>query len=153
MTGRDDQELAGLFRWTDNSHFSRVLVRVAFLEKMLGVLLEGHLPDLTGNLKQDLFNSKNAPLGSFSAKIDVCRAMGLITVEHRTVLHQARKIRNAFAHADQLIDFEHPLFQNHTTLKGNPLKESEKAFMRATRKVLIQLKPAVEDAMGMSIDR
>ncbi len=55
--------------------------------------------------KRDLFNN-NGPLGTFSSKIKMCLAMGLISNGYYQEIEVMRKIRNIFAHSDQPITFE-----------------------------------------------
>lgn len=138
--------LADLFAITDDAQFGRVIVQATFLEKLLEVLLEGRM-EMSGKLRRDLFVGKNAPLSSFSAKIDMCCALGLINADQRTVLHNVRKIRNVFAHADMRIDFDHPKFKSDNYVKGNPLGGSEAAFHSAIKTLMTEIKPGIENAM------
>lgn len=148
-----DNLLASILKRGDDAQFGRVLIRASFLEKMLTHLLDGYMVYLSGNLRQDLFDGKNAPLSTLSAKIDLCCALGLISVEQRTVLHHARKIRNVFAHADSHIHFDDDSFQQDRSLKGNPLKVSEEAFMSKTLELAEEILSRVEDAIHRKSNR
>jgi mannitol operon repressor len=46
-----------------------------------------------------LLDGANAPLGTFSARIDASHALGLITDHEEHELHLIRKVRNEFAHS------------------------------------------------------
>ena len=54
----------------------------------------------------ELFKDSYAPLGSFSAKIDVAYRTGLISPKVRSSLHLIRDLRNDFAHKSLQINFE-----------------------------------------------
>jgi hypothetical protein len=68
----------------------------AELDRALGLVLHAYLAP--GNARAELFSGSAPPLGSFSAKINLCRALHLITDEEHATLHTIRKIRNEFAH-------------------------------------------------------
>ncbi len=89
--------------WLDllNSESERgqVLISTGFLEEQLEEILRAHLLKNAGT--KALFDSGNAPLGSFSSRIAACFALGLISAdEHRDLTH-IRHIRNEFAHKIQ----------------------------------------------------
>ena len=46
----------------------------------------------------ELLEGGNAPLGTFSARINACYFLGLISDDEHHDLNQMRRIRNAFAH-------------------------------------------------------
>ena len=52
-----------------------------------------------------LINVPYAPLGTLSAKIDICQALGLIDDYEYAETHAIRRIRNIFAHSDRKLDF------------------------------------------------
>jgi hypothetical protein len=68
----------------------------AELDRALGLLLHAYLPP--GKARTELFSGSAPPLGTFSAKINLCRALHLITDDEFASLHTIRKIRNEFAH-------------------------------------------------------
>lgn len=53
-----------------------------------------------------LLDEAHAPLGTFSARIDACFALGLIDEFEYREINQIRKIRNEFAHAKHGLSFE-----------------------------------------------
>src|SRR5215211_4864291 len=57
----------------------------------------------------NMFRNPRAPLGSFSSRIAVAYALGIIDGEARCQLDRIRDIRNAFAHAMLVISFDDPL--------------------------------------------
>jgi DNA-binding MltR family transcriptional regulator len=52
-----------------------------------------------------------APFSSFSAKIQVSYALGLISEESYTILNSIRKIRNDFAHERNPVSFQSPKYR------------------------------------------
>lgn len=74
----------------------QVLVCCSLLEEQLRrILLCFFLDD---PLHGSLVDGANAPLGTFSSRINACHALALITDDERNDLDQMRKIRNEFAH-------------------------------------------------------
>src|SRR5690349_19793079 len=70
-----------------------VLVSTAMLDEALSQLLIAHLvPNPTSS--DSLFDGSNAPLQSFSAKIDVGYRLALISDRFCRDLHVIRRIRN-----------------------------------------------------------
>ncbi|MGA7562926.1 MAG: MltR family transcriptional regulator [Desulfobaccales bacterium] len=88
------------------------ILGVATLEALLENLLRRWmLPDAP----EELFKSVG-PLATFSARIDIAYAFGLISPLERRDLHLLRKIRNDFAH-----DFDHELVFTNLAV-GNRVK-------------------------------
>lgn len=101
------------------------------LEKTLEQILQVSMPGLSGNLKARLF-SGYGPLASFSAKIDIAKALGIVPPQLSTLLHAIKKIRNEFAHADDEIHFRHPKIRTLVEkLPGTTKKDSYAAFAEA----------------------
>lgn len=59
------------------------------------------------NSSDDLFDSVNSPLSTFSSKISFAYRLGLISDKFARDLNLIRKIRNEFAHNIQGSDFNH----------------------------------------------
>lgn len=86
-------------------------ISVALLESALRFALVGYFIKLTPKEEDELFDDP-APLSSFSGKIRVAYAMGIIPKEVHADLHLIRKMRNAFAHSVPLDKDEfNPSFQ------------------------------------------
>lgn len=79
------------------------LVGAALLDSRLERLLLSHM--LPGKIADDLVKGGNAPLGSFSARINATFAFGLITTKERQDLNLIRGIRNEFAHSEHGLTF------------------------------------------------
>lgn len=61
------------------------------------------------DFSETLFLNQGAPLGSFSARITVARAIGVIGEMAESHLNCIRRIRNQFAHSPIKVDFTHGL--------------------------------------------
>lgn len=77
-----------------------VLVGGAILDEMLRAVLQAYFVD-DEKLGKELFQSPNAALSTFSSRIRVCRALGLITDEFFRDLERIRVVRNQAAHFDR----------------------------------------------------
>jgi hypothetical protein len=73
------------------------LVAVMWFDLGLEQAIKRKLRKPSGN-KDELFEGPNAPLSSFSAKIEFAYRLGLIDDTNKNMLHLFRKIRNEFAH-------------------------------------------------------
>lgn len=80
----------------EESDRAAVVLGASKLDQMLGLVLERFLLPCPNRTDQ-LFDN-NGPLGTFSAKIDVCHRLGLIDSEFCKAIHLVRRIRNSFAH-------------------------------------------------------
>jgi DNA-binding MltR family transcriptional regulator len=72
------------------------IVGAAWVEEAMSAALESFL-HTDPKAWQRLFKG-NSPLGTFSAKIDLVRLLGLVTEVVYSDLHRIREIRNEFAH-------------------------------------------------------
>lgn len=70
------------------------LIGGAFLDEKLAATLAAFF----ASDSPALLHGKNAPLGSFSARIETCYALGLIEESERNECDYIRRIRNEFAH-------------------------------------------------------
>lgn len=68
----------------------------AYLDDRLGKLIQSYLTTDTKDVR--LIWDATAPLGTFSARIAMTRALGLISQKERDELNMLRKVRNLFAH-------------------------------------------------------
>ena len=75
------------------------LVSVAILDRALMALLTTQMAKVGDDDLKPMFYGMTAFLGSFSNKIRLCLALGLITKKQATHLNTMREIRNYFAHA------------------------------------------------------
>lgn len=81
------------------------LLAAAFLENELAALLDYFLVETSESFKKQLFDF-NGPLGTFSSRIKIAYALGLISRKTKDALDLIRKIRNRFAHLIDSLNFE-----------------------------------------------
>lgn len=88
-----------------------VLVAASELEDALTALLKARLlPSLDRD--DELFDGAYSPFNTFSAKIDLACRVGCISPSVRKSCHILRKIRNDFAHATKIKNFDNPATQD-----------------------------------------
>ncbi|MEL6106595.1 MAG: hypothetical protein AAFU85_11180 [Planctomycetota bacterium] len=101
--------------WQWSNHFqesiklestrAKVILSGCYLDELLRKLLAINLAP-SSNKEDSLFDGARAPLGTFSAKIDIAHRMKLIPDATLKSLHDVRKIRNSFAHDIAGCDFK-----------------------------------------------
>jgi len=82
-----------------------VILAASIADELLRALIAARLVPVSSS-SDDLFDGANAPLGTFSARIEVAYRLGLVSVKFARDLHLIRKIRNDFAHNIQGCSFE-----------------------------------------------
>jgi DNA-binding MltR family transcriptional regulator len=95
------------------------IVAAAMLETLLEQILRKRFVPGTSD---DLFVTYG-PLSTFSAKVNACAALGLITASERRELHTIRRIRNDFAHDLHKSSFDQDPIGSH--VKQLSLSRSE----------------------------
>ena len=83
------------------------LIGTTIINNTLQSALQAKMVKLTKSMKARLFEGYG-PLSTFSARIDVSYAIGLISEETHKHLLAAKRIRNTFAHTDDPLDFRSP---------------------------------------------
>ena len=83
------------------------LVAAAYLENELTELLDGFFVDQAQKARDSLFDF-NGPAGTFSAKIKLAYALGLISTDIQKSLDLVRGLRNEFAHLHEPLTFAVP---------------------------------------------
>ena len=73
-----------------------ILSLAAFAEEALRELVQAYL--MPGESTEKLLDGFNAPLGTFSARLRMADALGLLTPHQASDFDRLRKIRNEFAH-------------------------------------------------------
>lgn len=76
-----------------------ILVGAAVLDELLAELVAAHC--VSAEAAHDLLGSFEAPLGTFSSRIALAYAMGLISRNERDHLERVRRLRNAAAHFER----------------------------------------------------
>jgi hypothetical protein len=77
------------------------------IEELVEQVILERLIKLSSDRKDAIFYRMGAPLSSFSAKIEMAYALGIIANELRLTLHLIREIRNKFAHEIEALTFDH----------------------------------------------
>ena len=105
----DDPDLRRSYELIRNigneSERGMVILVAAELDRGLEMLLRAYLA--SGKWTADLLDSGASPLGSFSSKINLARALDLIRHDEYVALHLIRRVRNEFAH-DPHASFNQP---------------------------------------------
>jgi DNA-binding MltR family transcriptional regulator len=83
--------------FSKESDRASVILAVAMLDQALETLLKTYLVP-TDSSEDRLLDGAYAPLSSFSARIDLCYRLSLISARFCRDLHIIRRIRNEFAH-------------------------------------------------------
>ena len=105
-------EIAQLAKAIENeSDRSVALIHAAIVENGLFWALNCRFPEQGDDVRNAIFSSSGAPIGSFSAKIIMARGVGIIKQQSQDELNLIRRIRNAFAHSFRPIDFSHPTIE------------------------------------------
>jgi mannitol operon repressor len=105
MKDSDLEELQSFFgelqRETDRG---LPLVAAALIDEKLINALRSFMCE--GKAAERLLSEPNAPLGTFSARIDACFALGLIDEDEYQEITLVRKVRNLFAHSSSGLSFD-----------------------------------------------
>lgn len=81
----------------NESDRASVILGAALLDEALATLLKARLVP-NGGADDALFDGANAPIGTFSARIELALRLGVINTGFARSLHLIRRIRNDFAH-------------------------------------------------------
>jgi hypothetical protein len=97
---------------SDNSPYADhaiALIGASYLEKALEVAIRSRFAPLDTEDCARIFEyDHNGPLADLSARIKMAHALGLIGPKTKTDMNTVREIRNAFAHASQVLHFSFP---------------------------------------------
>ena len=91
-----------------------VILAVAMLDQALESLLRCHLVAIP-NSEDSMLDGAYAPISTFSARIDLCFRLGLISSRFSRDLHIVRRIRNGFAHNVTGCSFEDSAARNRVS--------------------------------------
>jgi hypothetical protein len=103
--------LADIFYELDNqTDRGAALIGAGLVDDYLKKAMRARLAHFN-NFEEIMFENEGAPLGTFSARIKVARALNVIGPVCEGHLDAIRRIRNQFAHSVLKIDFKHPLIE------------------------------------------
>lgn len=95
-----------LFRANDRAS---ALVAAEMVNSALVGAIVARLAQMSNNDLERLFFKQGAVLSSFSARIEIGRAIGIYNDGFKALLDDIRKVRNVFAHAIRPLTFAHEL--------------------------------------------
>lgn len=107
------------------------LVGAALIDEKLHKTLEFFFVD--GKSTKKLLTEPNAPLGTFSSKIEACYSLGLIDKFEYQEIGLIRRIRNEFAHAKHGLSFESEKIKGLCTSLQSPLPDDTDKAKITTR--------------------
>ena len=87
------------------------LILAANLDNRLCELCKALCVNLTSEFEKKLFFG-NGSLATFSSRIDISFALGLLSIDEHRDIHLIRKIRNDFAHNEVGVTFESPAIKS-----------------------------------------
>ena len=88
--------------------YAAAMISSSLMDTMLRYLIAAHLIPMGSDREEKIFGDPFGVLNSFSAKIEMSYAMGLIGPATRGALEIVRKIRNFFAHYASQVKFDSP---------------------------------------------
>lgn len=103
IRGSGEPFLIELLEGTDQSC---ALVGTSAIDRYLQTALLTAFTHRPVKLVDELFNGPGKPLSTFSGKINLSLALGIITSDLSANLHKIRKVRNLFAHSDVPLQFD-----------------------------------------------
>ena len=116
-------------RWIDEAQTATVLKTVAVFEDVVRQCLESVMRPMTKAMEARLFQGYG-PLSSFAAKCDLAFALDLLSESDYADLQVIRKIRNRFAHAQEIMGFEKPEIASLVSKMARPKQEASWAYDR-----------------------
>jgi mannitol operon repressor len=120
------------------------LLSAAYIDHLLAKLLETMVVVDGSGIRDNLFNGSSAPLATFSSRILVSFAFGLISEEEKIEINLIRKIRNKFAHQLMGLSFETEEIRSLVkNLKSGQLGEaprnSRDIFLKAAVRQIVEI--------------
>lgn len=97
----------------EEADLAAALIAGSYLDECLGSMLHRFL--VRSKTAESLLSSTTGALGSFSVRIDLVYALGLINRFAFKDLKTLCEIRNAFAHSHLTLDFSSPVIQKLTS--------------------------------------
>lgn len=92
------------------------LMFCAFVDNILCDVLLTYFRADRGDLKDLLFDAVGAPMDTLASRITLAYALGAIDDREKEQLDAIRRIRNAFAHSETLLDFSNTAFKRDCSL-------------------------------------
>ncbi|WP_299798552.1 hypothetical protein [uncultured Maribacter sp.] len=139
-----------------------VILSASLIDETITSLLKTYLVPIP-NAKDDFFDGANSALSTFSAKIDMCYRLGIISSKFSRDLHLIRKIRNSFAHDVYGCDFENGSVKSRITELAKAcsvmpvyehfLEKKSKNVVEDTRGIFLFITSAIIFNFNLIIDK
>lgn len=121
------------------------LVAAALIDEKLFETLQAFFVE--GKSSNKLLAEGNAPLGTFSSRIEACYSLGLIDELEYQEIGLIRKVRNEFAHAKHGLSFQTEKIKGYCTSfksdlpqgSGYPINEPRFRFINAVVCIVLRL--------------
>lgn len=135
-----------LFRdMADESPRGMVLIIAAELDRMLGLAIKHLLIDGAG--LKELDKDNQGPISTFSSKINLAHALGIISEREYRDLHLIRKVRNDFAHSVSASLFDHSTKARINELSmSSKVAEPDENLEKVAARLIGDLAAAIEGA-------
>lgn len=88
-----------------------IMLTAGVLEKYIVYVLNQHMPTINSDERAAIFQFEG-PCGSFSSRIKMAQALGILNRRQRKQLDLIRVMRNVCAHAHPVITFDTPEIRN-----------------------------------------
>ena len=134
----------------DETPRGMVLIIAAEMDRMLGLAIRYFLNDGAG--LKELDKDNQGPISTFSSKINLAHALGIISDEEHRDLHLIRKVRNEFAHSSSVSLFDHSISARIGELSKSSKVCAPDENLETNAAFLIgQLAAAIEGARATSL--
>ncbi|MCC5989353.1 MAG: hypothetical protein JJT95_16895 [Pararhodobacter sp.] len=99
------------------------LVAAALIDELLSDTLRSFF--IENSTHEKLLNGATAPIGTMSARVNLCHALGLIDDYEKSEAELIRKVRNRFAHARHGLSFGDDAIKGLCSSFSSPLPEGD----------------------------
>lgn len=138
-----DAVIGGIRMLQSRAHAGHAIVGAAIMERRLGEALRTKMRPLSRSLDERLFEGYG-PLATLAARADLAYALSLINKDAYDKLTTARRVRNRFAHTDDLVDFDDVAIKG--LLGGGTGGERQVRYLELLKDVDAQLDPLITEA-------
>lgn len=129
----------------DETPRGMVLVIAAEMDRMLGLAIQNFLNDGAG--LKELDKDNQGPISTFSSKINLSHALGVISDKEHRDLHLIRRIRNEFAHSSSVSLYDQSIKSRISELSmSSKVSESDKNLETNAAFLIGELAAVIEGA-------
>lgn len=120
---------------SNESDRGAVLVSAALIDEGLRRLIAARLLE-NSSQSDPLFDGGNAPISTFSSRIEMAYRLGLIQCSAKSVLNKLRRLRNDFAHSHKIVSLEDPSVKDRIEAMLAEQREITDALRDTSMKVI-----------------